>query len=182
MCHSGIRDACNDVRSNGSGISFCKKASAFVAHLLYIDSLIGRSRVSIINPEEGTDLHFFKRLSDCFHAFRCYIDDLTRSQFLIIGISEIDICETLKRNTVCIIFLSDDNRSASVTVTCRIDTFRSHDKQSHGTVHDRLYITDSFYNRILFADQGSNQFCGINLPGAHLLKMRMSIIINHVQK
>ena len=67
MGNTGVRHACHHISAHL--ISSCQLFSAAVAHLLYVDSLISRGWVSIINPQERTDVHFFSRFFNDFYPF-----------------------------------------------------------------------------------------------------------------
>ena len=130
MSHTGIRHAGHDIRMHGIPISLRQHTSAVIAHLLYIDSFIGRSRIPVIYPEERTDPHLFSRLYKRLHTLRRNICDLSRSQFPVMIISKVQISKILKRYTVGVLFLSDHDRRPSVPVSCRIDTVLCHDQQT----------------------------------------------------
>ena len=143
MSDTGIRHTCHDVRIYI--ISLRQHISTGIAHLFYIDTFIGGSRITVINPKERTDLHFFLRRCDSFSAFRCEEYDFSRSQFFIIVVSQIEICKTLKRSTDSILFLTKNERSTSHAVSGGIDTFRGHDQHCHGTFDHFLRVADSLY-------------------------------------
>ena len=64
--NAGIRNTGYNVRMHGIAVSLCKHASTAVAHLLYIYTFIRGCRISVVNPEERTDLHFLSRLNQSF--------------------------------------------------------------------------------------------------------------------
>ena len=180
MCYTGVRNTCHNVRRYRSRIPLGKQASTFVAHFFYIDSLVGRSWVAIVYPKERTDLHLFERLSDCLHTFRGDVDDLSRSQLLVVGVAKIDICKAFKGNTVCVLFPPNDNRGTPITVTRGIKPLLVHHEKCHGAVYNRLYVTDSLHDGIFLTDQGSDQFCCIDLSGTHFLEMRVPVLEDHL--
>ena len=80
MCNAGIRYACDDIGMNRAGISFCKSSAAVITHALHADSLVGRRGVSIINPEECADFHFFAGRNQCTNPFRSHDNDFTGTE------------------------------------------------------------------------------------------------------
>ena len=100
MGNAGIRNTGYNVRVHGIAVSLCKHASTAVAHLLYIYTFIRGCRISVVNPEEGTDLHFLSGLNQSFDFVCCYEYDLSGAKFFIIFVSKVDIGMTFKGNTV----------------------------------------------------------------------------------
>ena len=79
MGNAGIRNTGYNVRVHGIAVSLCKHASTSVAHLLYIYTFIRGCRISVVNPEERTDLHFLSRLNQSFDFVCCYEYDFSRA-------------------------------------------------------------------------------------------------------
>ena len=156
---------------HGIAVTFCKHASATITHLFYIHTLISRCRISVIYPQEGTDLHFLSRFYQCLHTLRSHIDDLARSQFFIILKSEINICMALKWQTVCAFLMSYNNRSTSHLISCCIDSVLGHQQHTQWSIHQILHITDTFRKAVLLTDQCCDQFCHIDRSIRHFLKM-----------
>ena len=48
MCGTGVRNTCNNIRRYI--IALCKHIAAVITHLFYVDSFIGRGRITIVNP------------------------------------------------------------------------------------------------------------------------------------
>ena len=64
MCRSGVRNTSHNIRLYM--IPSGKQLTTTVAHLFYTDSLIGRRRITIVDPEESTDFHIFARCNQCY--------------------------------------------------------------------------------------------------------------------
>ena len=131
MGDSGIRDTGYNVRMHLSCISLGEHITTFITHFLYIDTFVGRSRISIVYPEEGTDTHLFSWFLKRFDSFRSHKNDLARSQRFLIFVSKINVCMALKRNTACILLASDDQRCTSQAVSGCDQSFRSQKQHRH---------------------------------------------------
>ena len=153
MSNTWIRHTCYNIRMHTISITLCQHTSATVTHFLNIYPFIRRSRISIVYPQERTNLHL---ASSCrayfFYSLRCHIDDLARSQFLIIGIAQVNISMTFKWKTVRIILLTYHKRCSPIPVPCTIDSFFCHDQHRHRTIYNVLYIFDSFYYGFFLTD------------------------------
>ena len=66
-------------------------------------------------------------------------------------------------------------------ISRRIDSFLRHDQDRHRTVHQFLHIFDSLSDRLLTADQGSDQLRRIDLSAAHLEEMCSAVFIRLVK-
>ena len=179
MGNSGIRHACNEIRVDiASRIALRQHRSAVVTHLLDVDALIRRRRVSIVNPEERTDLHFFLRRHKHLDALRRNKVDLSWSQFVVIGVAQVQIRKVFKRCTVGSLFFTDHERGAPLFITRGVDAVFCQKQQRHGAVHDILQMTDALWNRLLTADQGCGKLSRVDLAGAHLLEMGAAVAVN----
>ena len=97
MGRTGIRNACRTVRMNVViMVTAGKIFSAVIAHGFYVYALIAGRRIAVINPQEGTDFHFFLRLLQNLIPVSSHIDNLCRSQFMFITIAKIQIGKTFK--------------------------------------------------------------------------------------
>ena len=182
MGNAGIRNTCYNIRVNRISVSLCKHASAAIAHLLYIYTFIRCCRISVVNPEERTDLHFLSRLNQSFNSVCCYKYDLSGAKFLIIFVTQINIGMTLKGQTVGPLFVANLHRSSAHLVPGCINSVFCHEKQRHGAVDQTLDILDTLHKIVLFTDQGSDQLCHIDSSVGHLLKMYLGRIIHPLQK
>ena len=175
MGDSRIRDTGYNVRMHLSCISLGEHITTFITHFLYIDTFVGRSRISIVYPEEGTDTHLFSWFLKRFDSFRSHKNDLARSQRFLIFVSKINVCMALKRNTACILLASDDQRCTSQAVSGCDQSFRSQKQHRHRTVDHFLCVTDPLCNRILGVDKRCDHFCRIYVSPAHFKEMCTSV-------
>ena len=173
MGNARIRYACRIIDLHV--ITPCQHLSAVITHLFHIYSLIGRGRVSIIYPQKRTDFHFFSRRTDRLHTLRRYVYDLSGAQLLIIRIAQIDVRKAFEGSAVSVFFLSDDKRRSAQPVPGRIDSVLCHDQHCDRTFYSFLHIANPFHNTFFFTDHRRHQFCSINFPAAHLLKVRRAI-------
>src|SRR5574344_946304 len=90
--------------------------AAAITHFLNINVVIVGGRESIINPEEGTNLHLVIRGKKLSHAIRGDFDNLARTNETNSLIFKINIAVTLKSSHIAIIVLSNNNRSTSVEI------------------------------------------------------------------
>ena len=179
MGNSGIRHACNEIRVDiASRITFGKHGTAVIPHLLYIDPLIGRSRVTIVNPQEGTDLHLLLRRHEHLDALRRNKVNLTRSEFMVIRVTQVQICKIFKGCAVRSLFLSNNKRGAAFFIARSVDAVFCQQQQRHGTVNNILQMADALRNRLFTADQRCRKFGRIDLTGAHLLEMGAAVAVN----
>ena len=175
MGHAGIRNSRHNIRLYGIPVPPGQHASTFITHLFYIDPFVGRGGISIVDPQEGADLHLLPRPCQRLHPFRRDKRDLCGAKFLVILVSQIDICKAFERYTVGSLFVPDHQRSPPVPVSGSVKPVLGHQKHCHGPVHDLLDILDPFHDGRLLADQGSHQLRGVDLAAAHLLEMRMAV-------
>ena len=165
MSNTGIRYPGYDIRLYI--ITLRHRLTTIIPHLLYTCALIGTGWITIIYPEEGTDLHFFIRIDQRDTVLVCHDSDLSRSKFLIVLISKIFICKILKGYTIGIFFLTDDNRSSAVFVTGCIDSRLIHQQNGYRTIDRIKRKLNSFDQIFLLIDQCCDQLRCIDIAAAH---------------
>ena len=179
MGNSGLRHACNEIRVDiASRITFGKHGTAVIPHLLDINSLVGRGRVTIVNPQEGTDLHLFLWRHEHLDALRRNKVNLTRSEFMVIRVTQVQICKIFKGCAVRSLFLSNNKRGAAFFIARSVDAVFCQQQQRHGTVNNILQMADALRNRLFTADQRCRKLSCIDLTGAHLLEMGAAVAVN----
>ena len=87
MCRTGIWNTRNDIRLDI--IPSCKKLPTAIPHLLDIHTLVSRRWISIVDPEEGTDLHLFTRQNQSLQCIARHHGNLARSKLPVSRITEI---------------------------------------------------------------------------------------------
>ena len=78
------------------------------------------------------------------------------------------------------VFLADYQRSASHTVSGRVDAFWCQDLKGQGTVYFFLCIADTFCDTGLLVDERGDHFCRIDASAAHLQEMCAAVFIGQV--
>ena len=112
-------------------IALGEEFTAVVAHCLYVYSFVAGGWVAVVNPQEGTDFHFFLRLLQDFVAVGGHEYDFGRPQLVQILISQIDVGKALETETVSenrafhVLFDANLERSAAHLVTGAVNSFRS---------------------------------------------------------
>ena len=81
MGNARVRNSRHNVRMYFLCVSSSQHIPTLIAHLLHIDSLVGRGGISIIHPQERTDFHLIFRLHQSLRPVRSDIYDLSWSQF-----------------------------------------------------------------------------------------------------
>ena len=94
MCNSGIRNTCDTVHLYI--ITTGKQLTTAVSHTFHIDSLIGGRRITVINPQKGTDFHFFLRFLQYLNTLRSDEDNFSGSQITIVMVAQIQKCTALE--------------------------------------------------------------------------------------
>ena len=121
MGRAGIRYACHNIRLHM--ISLRQLCPAVIAHLLNTDPFIGGRRITVIDPQEGTDLHVLSGIYQRFCSLRSHHCDLPRSKLPVKGISQIQISKALKGNTVGSFLFANGYGSPAQPVPGRINPF-----------------------------------------------------------
>ena len=175
MGNTGIRNTGYNIRIYFSPVSPGQHITAMITHFFYIHTLVCRSRISVIYPEERTDSHLFPWFLQGFHTVRSHSNNFSGAQFFQVFISKIQVCKALKRYTTGIFFLSHDQWSPSQTVTCCQNPLWCQDQHGHGTFYHFLRITDSLNHVVFLIDQCSYHFCGVYTSSTHFQKMSASV-------
>jgi hypothetical protein len=103
---------CTGIRNSGYAvclyiISLRQKLSALVSHGFHINTFIGSIRISIINPEEGTDLHLVPRTNYSSNLVSGYEYHLAGSKLLACFITQIRIGKVFRSDTMAMLVLPD---------------------------------------------------------------------------
>ena len=137
MSSSGVRNTGRTVWLNVVVfVPAGKVSTTVVAHCFNIYAFITCSWISVVNPEEGTDLHFVCRLLNNFIAVSSYINDFCRSQFMFISITQIHISKVFERKTVSfnrafrILFNTNVEGGASHLIPGTVNSFWSCNQHS----------------------------------------------------
>ena len=178
MGDTGIRNAGHGVRT--CVVPLGHLFAAAVAHLLHVDSFVGAGGITVVDPQERADLHILAGSRRSSYLFRGDDDNLSGAQLFVILIAQIQIGIAFKSNAVSIFLFADDDRGPAHTVSGRIDPLGRHQHQRHGTVDDFLGIPDAVDQIFFLIDNGSDQFCGINIPSAHFQKMSIAVLIDQI--
>ena len=173
MCRSRIWNTRNDIRLDI--IPSCKKLPTAIPHLLDIHTLVSRRWISIVDPEEGTDLHLFTRQNQSLQCIARHHGNLARSKLPVSRITEIQERKALEGCTECAILLTNDDRRSSVFISCKVDALRRQDQHGHRTFDDLLCIADTIDEIILLIDNRSHKLCRIDLTVTHLKEMCSSL-------
>ena len=184
MCGTGIRYTgyLGGVHDAFFPVTLGKGGAAAITHFLYVDALVGRGRITVVNPEEGTDFHFLARRSLDFHAVFVEENDFAGAQLLGCFISEMHECKIFKRCAVCAVLASDGDRQAAVAVAHRIDAFGRHDEHADGALDDLLNIKKALGNRLFLINQGCNELRLIDVAAAHFQEMGISAFEKHLDQ
>ncbi len=179
VSRAGIRHAGYHVRTDvaGSPVAPRQRTAAAVTHFLHIDSLIGRRRIPVINPEKRTDLQLIARRGQLLDAVRRYADDLAGTQLPLVGVAQIQIGETLHGNAVGAFLPAEHEGRAADLVPGRVDAVVPQDQHGHRAVHDILHIANALHQAVPAADQRPDQLGHIDLSVGHFLKMRIPVVV-----
>ena len=186
----GIPDGmrCTGIRHTGYGVRMYVRrflhiptgqcGAAAIAHFLHADSLVRGGRISVIDPQEGTDFHVLTGLYQGTDAFGGDDGDLAGTQFPIFLISQIQERKTFKGGAEGIVFFADDDGSTSHLIPGGIETLRGEQQNCHGTVDQFLRILQSFNQIIPLIDDCRHQLGRVDISAAHFQEMRMSAAEN----
>ena len=153
MCNSGIRNTCDTIYLYIVNIvTSCKQLTTAVPHTFHIDALIGRCRITVIYPQEGTDFHFILRLLQYFNALRCDEDDFSGSQITVVMVAQIQKRTAFKGCTETCFLFSKNDRCSSKQISCGINAILCHQQNAHTALDKTLYILQTFNNRRLVID------------------------------
>ena len=147
MGNTGVRHACYHISAHL--VSSCQLFSAAVAHLLYVDSLISRGWVSIINPHKGAEFHLLLRRAYRFGPFRRNQGDFCRPQFFIILIAQINKRGTFKRSTNCAFLSPQHQRRPAHFIPGSVNPLRRHNQHRHRSVDQTLGIANPLHYALL---------------------------------
>ena len=132
MCGSRIRNAGSAVRMNICVfVAAGKEFSAVISHCFNVNAFVAGSRVTVVNPKESTDFHFFARFLKHLIRIWSYKNNFCRSKLMFIFIAKIDICKTFKRKTVSAVFFTNLKRCTSKFVPGTVNSCWCGNKESH---------------------------------------------------
>ena len=171
MRRTGIRHAGHNIGPDAACVPSGESGAAVIAHLFHADTLVGGGRIAVVNPEEGTDPHFFAGSRQCLNAVGRHDHDFPRAQIPQGGVAQIQIGKALKGQTIGVFLSAQRNGGPSHFVPGRQDALGGHDHNGHGSVDDLLGKLDSFNEIIFLVDDSRHQFRGIDIAAAHFQKM-----------
>ena len=108
MGDTGIRNAGHTVGMHVVLIPSGQHAAAGITHLSTFTPFIGGCGIAIVNPQEGTDLHLLLRRHEHLDALRRNKVNLSRSEFMVIRVTQVQICKIFKGCAVRSLFLSNN--------------------------------------------------------------------------
>ena len=148
--------------------------SAVIPHFLHADTLVGGGRVSVINPQKGTDLHLASGFRQRGYALGRDDHHLSRPQLPFLHVSEIQVGKALEGDAVTFLLLPHGHRGSPSPVPGRINPFFRKEHNGHGSLDYLLGIGDSLHQVILLVNDCGDHFGGIDIPAAHLQKMAVA--------
>ena len=172
----GVGDA--GVGNAGDGIGrdivpLCQHGTALIAHLLDIHALIAGRGIAVVDPEEGADTHILSCRALLFDALRRDKNDLAGTQFIAVVVSQIEVGEVLKGDTVAGLVFAYHGGSPSETVAGYIDARICQQEDGHGPLNLFLCVQETIHDGVALVDDGSRKLGGIDLAAAHLHELEM---------
>ena len=177
MSSSRIRNTSNTIRLNVVfPVASCKVCTAIVPHLFNVNTFIAGCWITVVNPEESTDLHLVARLLNLLYFFRSYKNNFPWTKFLIVLVAKVKVCMAFKAKAVAVFFLSKNKRSSAKLIACTIDAFLCHYEHCNAALDFFLDILDAVSNGILLIYKGNDKFSLVDLAAGHLKKVSLGCI------
>ena len=92
-------------------------------------------------------------------------------------VSQVQICEILKRSAERPVLLADGDGGTAVAVPGGVDAFRCQEKHGHGALDPLLGVKESVYQTVLLVDQRGHQLRIVDLSAAHAHKVDVAVVI-----
>ena len=92
--------------------------SEFVSNFLGVDAFVFHAWETVVNPEERANLHLVVRCEKLFDSVWCNLYNFARTNEAGCVVVEVQVAVAFGGNGVARAFATDDERSASVLVTC----------------------------------------------------------------
>ena len=143
---STVRNSGDSIRVNIVLVAACKITAAVVAHCFNVYALVAGSRVAVVNPEEGTDLHFLTRLLENFHLISIKENNFCRTELMMIRIAQVHVCIVFKACTVSAVLVTDFNWSTAKLVAGSVDSVSCQNQHGNGTLYFLLNEFNSVHD------------------------------------
>ena len=127
-------------------------ATAVTRHL-DVAALVGRGRITVVDPEEGADGHRVAGLHHGADAVGLHFNDFARAKILQMIIAKVRQRAGLLHRNHRALTLTDDHRRAAITVAHRVErAIPRHEKQRETALDQLLDALEPVDDRILRRD------------------------------
>ena len=158
------------------------RRTAAMSHGLHGNIFIGGCRITVVYPQERADFHLLSRFCQNGHAVAGHDVDFSRTQVLVIFVSQIQIREFLKAGAVSGFLLSDGQRRTSQLIPHAENAPLSHDQHAHGSFNHVLRMADAVNHILFLVNQGCHQFRGVDVSIPHLHELGRSVVEQLLQQ
>ena len=169
VARTGIGYSGDDVHLYVVCLSEC--GAAAISHVLDIDILVVGGRVTVINPQEGANLHFIARRALLLNPVGGDPDDFSGAKVFLDQVVQIRKGGGFQCYRPRLLFTADDNGRSSEFVPCGVDSLAGQQQDGTGTFDGFHGPGDPVLEAALLVDQGGDEFRRVDLVPAHLGKM-----------
>ena len=148
-----------------------QRRAAPVPDRLDIDPLVMRRRVSVIDPQERTDLHPVARRGHLLHTVGGDEDDLARAEIPFDLVLEVRQCAGLEGDRPGVRILRRHDRRPAQMIAGRVDPLVREQEDRTGPHDPVLCVAEPLDEGRSLVDEGGDDLRGVHLVLAHLRKM-----------
>lgn len=150
------------------GISLTHLESAGEAHFLDVAAFVARGGETVVDPQEGTDLHPLFGTAELLDAIGMQADNLARTEVAVNLVVEVGETARLAGGGIGSVLATDDDGGASPLVARSDDAVFGQEQHGAGTLDVLIDILDAFDKVLALDDEQGDEFGLVGLAGAEL--------------